>query len=59
MTRLAMTQAPAATVKPADQGVVLPQTGSEGPLMLITGLTLLLLAGTMMLRERSNADVSR
>jgi Ca-activated chloride channel family protein len=59
MTRLAMAQGPKAAVKPADQGVTLPQTGSEGPLMLIAGLTLLLLAGALMLRERSNAGVSR
>jgi Ca-activated chloride channel family protein len=59
MTRLVMAKAPAAAVAPADQGVTLPQTGSEGPLMLIAGLTLLLLAGALMLRERSNADVSR
>ena len=59
MTRLAMAQGPKAAVKPADQGVTLPQTGSEGPLMLIAGLTLLLLAGALMLRERSNTGVSR
>jgi LPXTG-motif cell wall-anchored protein len=54
-----MAKIPAAAVAPPDQGVTLPQTGSEGPLAFIAGLTLLLLAGALMLRERSNADVSR
>jgi LPXTG-motif cell wall-anchored protein len=34
---------------------VLPQTGSDAPLMLIVGLALLFLAGALMLRERSIA----
>jgi Ca-activated chloride channel family protein len=59
MTRLAMSQAPAAAVAPADAGLVLPQTGSDAPLMLIVGLALLFLAGALMLREQSIAGGRR
>ena len=53
--RLVVSQAPAAAVAPEDAGLVLPQTGSDSPLMFLAGLALLLLAGALMLRERSIA----
>lgn len=53
--RLVVSQTPAAAVAPEDAGLVLPQTGSDSPLMFVAGLALFLLAGALLLRERSIA----
>jgi Ca-activated chloride channel homolog len=56
VTKLASRAAPSAAVKPGEQGLVLPQGGTDARAMLIAGALLLLAGAGLFLRLRRNAQ---
>jgi len=58
-TQLALLKAPAAAVATEDAGVVLPQTGTDSPVMFAFGVLFLVIAGGLMLRKRIASEGNR
>jgi Ca-activated chloride channel family protein len=56
VTQLASAKAPASSVRPEDQALVLPQGGTDARLMLILGVLTLLASGALFLRIRRSAQ---
>ena len=53
LMKLDLNATPPGAVRPQDAGLVLPQGSTPAPLMLISGIMLLLLAGALVARRRS------
>jgi Ca-activated chloride channel family protein len=53
LMKLDINAAPPGAVRPQDAGLVLPQGSTLAPLMLIAGIMLLLLAGALLMRQRT------